>query len=187
MAMRGLQQCAGQRKLSGFRLQASGRLQASAQVGMGFAGELRCIFTHRARNEAKPMFLKVQDLVVYQRLCDLHLEICDHTRGWPVEEKYELSSQVRRSSNSAPAQLAERHGDRHARKRIEGVNNSRDEANETVHHLYIGFRKRYLSDETFKNLVQRYEECIRMLNGLERSFEQSLPERERKWTAEPEA
>lgn len=33
------------------------------------------------------MLMKVQDLLVYQRLCDLHLEICDLTRRWPVEEK----------------------------------------------------------------------------------------------------
>ncbi len=54
------------------------------------------------------MLMKVQDLVVYQRLCDLHMEICDLTRSWPVEEKYELASQVRRSSNSSPAHLAEK-------------------------------------------------------------------------------
>jgi four helix bundle protein len=131
------------------------------------------------------MFLKVQDLVVYQRLCDLHLEICDLTKGWPVEEKYELGSQVRRSSNSSPAQLAERHGDRHVRKRIEGDNNSRDEANETIHHLYIGHRKKYFKRDKFGELLTRYEECIRMLNGLERTFEKSLPERERRWIIEP--
>ena len=55
------------------------------------------------------MFTRVEDLTVYQRLCDLHIEICVLTRGWPLEEKFELGSQVRRSSNSAPSQLAEKH------------------------------------------------------------------------------
>jgi four helix bundle protein len=134
------------------------------------------------------MFLKVQGLLVYQKLCQLHLEICDLTRRWPIEEKYELASQVRRSSNSSPAQLAERHGDRHGRNRIEGVNNSRNEANETIHHLYIAFLKRYEPQERFDNLLERYEECIRMLNGLERAFERQLPASERKWARQgPEA
>jgi four helix bundle protein len=31
----------------------------------------------------------------------------------PPEEKYELGSQIRRSSNSSPANLAEKHADRH--------------------------------------------------------------------------
>jgi four helix bundle protein len=134
------------------------------------------------------VFLKVQDLVVYQRLCDLHLEICTLTRTWPVEEKYELASQARRSSNSSPARLAERHGDRHVRNRVEGVNGSRCEANETIHHLYIAFRKKYLTRESFDVLRERYEECVRMLNGLEKSFERGLAPTERKWRDErPEA
>jgi four helix bundle protein len=127
------------------------------------------------------MFLKVQDLLVYQRLCDLYLEICDLTRTWPIEEKYELGSQIRRSSNSSPAQLAEKHGDRHVRNKIEGINKSRDEANETIHHLYMAFRKRYVVKDCFEKFRDRYEECVRMLNGMERTLERQLPERERRW------
>ncbi len=44
------------------------------------------------------------------------------TRDWPAEERYELGSQVRRSSNGSPANLAEKHSDRHIRNKIEGVN-----------------------------------------------------------------
>ena len=127
------------------------------------------------------MFLKVEDLIVYQRLCDLHLEICVLTRAWPAEEKYELASQVRRSSNSSPARLAERYGDRHAKNRVEGVNGSRSEAYETVHHLYIAFRKAYITRDLFEALRGRYEECFRMLNGLEKAFERGLKPSERKW------
>jgi four helix bundle protein len=47
-------------------------------------------------------FLEVEDLVVYQQLCELHIEVCNLSYRWPASEKYELGSQVRRSSNSAP-------------------------------------------------------------------------------------
>lgn len=53
-------------------------------------------------------YLDVEDLEVYKRLCQLHIDVCDLTHAWLREEKYELGSQVRRSSNSAPAQLAEK-------------------------------------------------------------------------------
>jgi len=82
-------------------------------------------------------FLEVEDLEVYRRLCQLHIEICELTGNWPPEEKYELGSQVRRSSNSAPAQLAEKNDDRHIRNKIEGVNRSRGEVGETIHHLFM--------------------------------------------------
>ena len=77
-------------------------------------------------------YMDVEDLDVYQRLCKLHIEVCDLSHDWPQEERYELGSQVRRASNSSPAQLAEKHDDRHIRNKIEGVNRSRGEAGETM-------------------------------------------------------
>ena len=126
-------------------------------------------------------YLRVEDLQVYQRLCQLHIEVCDLSHEWPHEERYELGSQVRRSSNSSPAQLAEKHGDRHIRNKIEGVNRSRGEAAETIHHLYIAKLKSYLDDSAYDACRERYQECIRMLNGLERTLEKQLPASQRRW------
>jgi four helix bundle protein len=130
---------------------------------------------------ADKKYLEVEDLEIYKKLCRLHIEVCDLTRTWPKEEKYELGSQVRRSSNSAPAQLAEKNDDRHIRNKIEGVNRSRGEANETVHHLFMAKLKNYITEETYQVFRGRYKECIRMLNGLEKTLERKVPERDRRW------
>lgn len=124
---------------------------------------------------------RVENLEVYQRLCALHVEIHAVTRRWPREERFELTSQVRRSSNGCPANLAEKDSDRHMRNRIEGVNRARAEALETVHHLYVGSLKGYLIPQEHHALRAEYERCVRMLNGLERSLEQQLPLQERRW------
>jgi four helix bundle protein len=126
-------------------------------------------------------FFRVEDLLVYQKLCDLHIEIGDLTKRWPAEERYELSSQLRRSSNSSPANLAEKHSDRHVKNKIEGVNRARGEALESVYHLYIALRKGYIAQELFEALRRRYEECVRMLNGLERSLEKQLDPDDRRF------
>ena len=130
---------------------------------------------------AKKNYLDVEDLEVYKRLCQLHIDVCDLTYRWPKEEKYELGSQVRRSSNSSPAQLAEKNDDRHIRNKIEGVNRSRGEAGETVHHLFMAKLKEYITEEVHQEFRGRYKTCIRMLNGLEKTLERKLPERERWW------
>jgi len=132
-------------------------------------------------------YLDVEDLEVYKKLCQLHMDVCELTHAWPKEEKYELGSQARRSSNSAPAQLAEKNDDRHVRNKIEGVNRSRAEAAETVHHLFIANRKGYITISTYKNYKNRYKECIRMLNGLEKTLERKVPERDRRWQVAEEA
>ena len=126
-------------------------------------------------------YLDVEDLQVYQKLCKLHIEICDLSHVWPAEERYELGSQIRRSSNSSPAQLAEKNDDRHVRNKVEGVNRSRGEAGETVHHLFMAKLKGYIHNDVYETYRGRYKECIRMLNGLEKSIERHLPERERRW------
>ncbi len=126
-------------------------------------------------------YLDIEDLDVYNKLCRLHIEVCDLTHEWPKEEKYELGSQVRRSSNSAAAQLAEKNDDRHIRNKIEGVNRSRGEAAESIHHLYMAKLKGYITEVVFERYRERYKECIRMLNGLEKTLERKLPERERRW------
>lgn len=128
-----------------------------------------------------PGYLSVEDLLVYQKLCQLHIEVCDVTDAWPRHERFELTSQVRRSSNSAPAQLAEKHDDRHIRNKIEGVNRARGEIGETIHHLYVAEMKQYIGSALYRGFKYRYRECIRMLNGLERTLEKQIPEHERRW------
>ena len=129
----------------------------------------------------KKNYLDVEDLEVYKKLCQLNIEVCDLTHQWPLEEKYELGSQARRSSNSAPAQLAEKNDDRHIRNKIEGVNRSRGEAAETIHHLFMSKLKGYIIEKVYLEFRGRYKECIRMLNGLEKTLERKLPDRERRW------
>ena len=85
------------------------------------------------------------------------------------------------SSNSSPSQLAEKNDDRHVRNKIEGVNRSRGEAAETIHHLYMALLKKYISQQIFYEYRERYTECIRMLNGLEKTLERKLPAKDRRW------
>ena len=90
-------------------------------------------------------FMRVEDLQVYQKLCQLHIDVCRMSDSWPPSERFELTGQARRSSNSAPGNLAEKHSDRHVRNKIEGVNRARGEALEAVHHLYIASLKGYIT------------------------------------------
>ena len=75
----------------------------------------------------------------------------------------------------------EKYDDRHVRNKIEGINRSRGEAAETVHHLFMAHLKGYESQTLYEEYRSRYQECIRMLNGMERTLEKQLPEPARRW------
>ena len=129
--------------------------------------------------------LRIENLVVYQRLRALHLVICRLAHGWPRLERFELTSQIHRSSNSAPANLAEKHSDHYVQNKIEGVNRTHGEAIETIHHLYIARLKGYVDDAIYERMRAEYLECAAMLNGLERSLDRHLPPDQRRWPAPP--
>ena len=46
---------------------------------------------------------------------------------------------------------------------------------------YMAKLKNYIDQSVYNAYRGRYKECIRMLNGLEKSLEKQLPESERRW------
>lgn len=123
----------------------------------------------------------VRDLRVYQLLCEIHIAVCDLTLQWPSHERFELGSQVRRSSNSAPANLAEKHGDKHLKNWLEGINRARGETLETIHHLYIALRKNYISPDDFSRFETDLNHALKMLVALQKSAEKRLPPDQRQF------
>jgi four helix bundle protein len=111
-----------------------------------------------------------EDLEVYQKLCQLHLDVNQTSLKFPEFELHELGSQVGRSSNSAPANIAEGWNNRPINIYLEGINRAMGEVQETVHHLTLAFRKKYLLLEQYEGYRNRYLEAAKMLRGLERSL-----------------
>ncbi len=114
-----------------------------------------------------------QDLEVYRRLVGLHLEIHAETLSYPRFEMYELGSQIRRSSNSVPANLAEGWNNKHSSMYLEAINRAEAELRETKHHLWVAFQKGYLKKERFSEVYDRYDVCARMLHRLKEAIRRS--------------
>jgi four helix bundle protein len=94
-----------------------------------------------------------RELDVYQGAMSLVLTIFELTKNFPVEERYALTIQVRRSSRSVCANLAEAW----RRRRCQGafvsrLNDAEAEAAETQVHIEIAFRHHYLGQEVFEEL-----------------------------------
>jgi len=114
-----------------------------------------------------------RDLEVYQKLFALHFEVHGISLTFPKFELFELGSQIRRSSNSGPANIAEGWNNKHTNIFIEAINRAIGECQETQHHLSVSFKKNYITEEQFIGLDNRYSECIKMLYGLKRKLEGS--------------
>ena len=114
--------------------------------------------------------MMVEDLKVYQKLFQLALEVHELTMTFPKFEMYELGSQLRRSSNSSPANLAEGFGNKHTNIYLESISRAQGEIRETKHHLKIAHKKKYLTQLKLNYFISAHEECSKMLFGLEKSL-----------------
>ncbi|HEX4412501.1 MAG TPA: four helix bundle protein [Lacipirellulaceae bacterium] len=111
-----------------------------------------------------------RNLKVWQKAHDLTLAVYQGTKGFPVEEKFGLTSQLRRSCASIPANLAEgcaRAGDADF-ARFVGI--AAGSASETDYHLLLARDLHYLEDSTYQTLFQYVCEVKRMLNTFERTL-----------------
>ncbi|MBW1716659.1 MAG: four helix bundle protein [Deltaproteobacteria bacterium] len=108
-----------------------------------------------------------RDLKVYQMAYQIALDIHQVTKTFPKEEKYSLTDQIRRSSRSVPANLAEAWKKRRYEKAfISKLIDCAGEAGETE--VWLDFSKDfgYLKGDQYKKLMQRYDEVNRMLYGM---------------------
>jgi len=105
--------------------------------------------------------LSYRELRVYRSAIDLAMEIFELTKSFPTEEKYSLTDQIRRSSRSVCANIAEAWRKRRNKAAfIAKINDSETEACETQVWLEIALRCKYLTEETTNDLLEKYDHLI---------------------------
>jgi four helix bundle protein len=117
-----------------------------------------------------------RDLKVYQLAYKLAMEIFHLSKAFPKEEAYSLTDQIRPSSRSVPANLAE--GFRKRRYPNMFVSKLTDcdaEGTETQVWLDFAFDCGYLSKENRDRLTSGYEEVGKMLSGMMADPEKFAP------------
>lgn len=108
-----------------------------------------------------------RDLLVYQQAKLLAKDIFEISTRFPREEMYSLTDQIRRSSRSIGAQIAEAWAKRrYERSLISQITDADGEQQETQHWLEVAFDCGYLIDPEFRDLLGRCERIGRMLGGM---------------------
>ena len=108
-----------------------------------------------------------KDLNVYKLVRSLSLDIFKLTKTFPKEERYSLTDQIRRSSRSVDAQIAEAWGKRRYEKHfISKLTDADGEQLETQHWVEVSIDCEYVSDETGKALLEQCSTIERMLNSM---------------------
>lgn len=112
-----------------------------------------------------------RQLVVWQKGVALALETCRISRGFPREEMYGLTSQIRRAAVSVPSNIAEGNGRRHRAEYAHHVSIARGSLREVETLAEIAYGLTYMREEElalFRELPDHVGRMLtRRLKGLE--------------------
>ena len=111
-----------------------------------------------------------KNLKVWQKSHALVLDVYTVTRSFPKDELFGLTSQVRRSVSSVPANLVEGQSRNTTKEYLQFLYNARGSLEETRYHLLLAKDLTYLKDETYNHLESQYEQTSKMLNSLIKSI-----------------
>src|SRR5688572_5384975 len=111
--------------------------------------------------------LRHQDLIVYRKAFEAAMQIFEISKSFPKEETYSLTDQIRRSSRSVTANIAEAwRKRRYPGAFISKLNDAEGEAAETETWLEHAVRCSYVDRDVAKALFLEYEEIISMLVSM---------------------
>jgi four helix bundle protein len=97
----------------------------------------------------------------------LSMEIFEVSKGFPKEEKYALTDQVRRSSRSVCANIGEAYRKRrYPAHFISKLTDSDAENSETQVWIDFAFACKYIDENTSISFIQRSEEVGRLINHM---------------------
>jgi four helix bundle protein len=113
-------------------------------------------------------------LIAWQKCMDLVVLIYKVTESFPSEEKFGLTSQMRRSAVSAPSNIAEGAAGRSQEQFRKYLSIAIGSLNELSTQLEIAFRVNFINEVKHFELQDLTDECLKTTFGLKRSVEQKI-------------
>ena len=111
--------------------------------------------------------MRFQDLLAYQKLFSLAMRIFEMTKSFPKEEMYSLTDQIRRSSRSVPANIAEAYRKRVYPKSFHSkLTDSDAENSETQVWLEFAFKCNYINEAVYNELLNESNEVGKLINYM---------------------
>ena len=108
-----------------------------------------------------------KNLIAYKKAFKLAMEIYQVSKLFPKEERYSLTNQIRRSSRSTCANIAEAYRKRIYPKHFTSkLTDSNGENSETVVWLDFALACEYISQESYKPLISESKEIGKLINYM---------------------
>jgi len=109
---------------------------------------------------------RFEKLQIFQDAHSLTLSIYKVSSTFPADEKFGITSQLRRSASSIPTNIVEGNARGHKKEMIEFLYFAKGSLEETKYHLLLSKDLSYISTEVYEELQNKAEVISKQLNGL---------------------
>jgi four helix bundle protein len=111
--------------------------------------------------------MKFQDLLAYKKSFELAMEIFETSKKFPKDEKYSLTNQIRRSSRSVCASIAESYSKRRYPKHfISKLTDGDGENLETQTWLEFAKSCKYIDSKKFEELFEQTVQIAKLIHFM---------------------
>lgn len=117
------------------------------------------------------------DIEAWKLARNLRMEIYEIIKELPVEERFDLGSQMRKAAVSCTANIAEGYGRFHFQENIQFCRQSRGSMYETQDHLITCLDNGYISKEKYDAVWKISEDSVKVLDGYIRYLNKQKSEK----------
>ncbi len=111
-----------------------------------------------------------EQLIVWQESQQLAVMIYGLTKTFPADERFGLTSQIKRSASSVSANIAEGFGRRTAKDKIQFLTIAYGSLLETKNFIYLGQKLGFITDKDVDIILNQTICCQKSLNAYIRSL-----------------
>jgi four helix bundle protein len=120
------------------------------------------------------MYKSFREMPVWIESINLADQVYNIIDTFPKEEQYALSDQLRRSSVSVSANIAESFGRHHTLDKIKFYYNSRGSLCETESLLYFALKRSYISTDDFNKVKKLSDKILLDINLIIKSLRDNM-------------
>ncbi|TGE28417.1 four helix bundle protein [Hymenobacter metallicola] len=111
-----------------------------------------------------------KDLRVWQHSRELVKLVYVLTQSFPAEEKFGLTSQMRRAAVAVPSNISEGSGRQHPRDTIQFLVIARGSLYELETQCYLAFDLEFISNAQLQAIEEKIASCIQLVQGFIRYY-----------------
>ncbi len=106
-----------------------------------------------------------EDVDAWKSAKELRNRISVIVKEFPTHERFELISQLKRTSRQVGNHIAEGYGKLQYQENINACKQARGSLFETLDHMLIAHDEGYVNDRVMKDFREQWAECVRLLNA----------------------